>query len=140
VRQLDGDRGADQLGVSGVAGVAGQQHQRGPEALAAGGDQVAGGLLHERVGGDHRVPQGLLDLDEARPDLRLDPGQASVRRGAAVGGAHYPRILSAVLAALTSTSGARPMATVSTPASPRARPRAGARPTSGSVSPAGSCR
>src|SRR6266540_1433166 len=91
VRQLDGDRGADQPRVARIAGVAGQQHQRGPKALAAGGDQVAGGLLHERVGGDHRVPQGLLDLDEARPDPRLDLGQAGVRRRVGVGGAHYPR-------------------------------------------------
>jgi hypothetical protein len=132
VGELEGHGRPDQAGLVRVAGVAGDQGQGRAQPLAAGGDQVAGRLLDERVGGGHRLGQRLLDPAQPGLDVRLDPGEVG---GLGLGRAHaYPRILSADLAAAISASGARPMATVSTPASPRAIPRAGARPGAGSAS------
>src|SRR5699024_4638716 len=49
VGQLDPDGGVDHPLVPAVPDLAGQQGQQRPEALAAGGHQVPGGLGDERV-------------------------------------------------------------------------------------------
>ena len=139
--ELDGHRRPDQAGLVRVAGVAGDQDQGRAQPLAAGGDQVAGGLLDERVGGGHRLGQRRLDPAQPGLDVRLDPGETG--GGFGLGRAHaYPRILSADLAAEISASGARPMATVSRPARAEGEPQRGVRPgaASASASPTGSWR
>jgi len=75
VSQLDCGRCAGHLGLARVAEMGAEQHQGRPEALATGTDEVAGGLLDERVGGGDGVAQGRLDPLQTLADTRLDPSE-----------------------------------------------------------------
>jgi len=75
VHELEGHAGRDQPWIAGVAEVAGQERQHGPEPLAAGGQQVVRRDRQElRVGLLQDLPERLLDLVQPGSDLRLEGG------------------------------------------------------------------
>ena len=77
VGQLDDDGGGHDAGRGRVAELRGQQHEQRPEPLAAGVDQVPGGLGDERVVALDRLAQQLLDL---RPDPARIAASSAGRR------------------------------------------------------------
>ncbi len=91
VGELDHRRGEHHLLVVRVAEVSGQRHEQRPEPLAAGIDEMPGGLGDQRVGARDRVDQHRLDVPQDRRDaglqLRIGEAQAD-RRAEALGRYH----------------------------------------------------
>ncbi len=80
VGQLDGHRRVDDPGVPRVAELRGQQHQQGPEPLAARLDGVPGRLGEQLFAGVRRLQQRLLDPGQVAQDLRLQGGVREIYR------------------------------------------------------------
>ena len=80
VGELDDDGGRHDAGRGRVAELRRQQHEQRPEPLAAGVDQVPGGLGDERVVALHRVVQRR--LDRARPARSASSSAGSAVRAA----------------------------------------------------------
>jgi len=78
VGQLDRDRRLDDPRVLRVAEPRGQQHEHGPEALAAGRDGMPGRLGQQFVVGMRRRGQQLLDPAQVVEHLRLEGGVREV--------------------------------------------------------------
>jgi hypothetical protein len=85
VGELDRHRRRDDPLVAGVAELGGQQHERGAEPLAPGGDEVAGSLGQQVMPGLCGLPQAVLDQREAFDDIG---GQRGVRQLHGDYGAH----------------------------------------------------
>ena len=83
VSELDHHRGRHDTRRLGVAELRGQQDEQGAEALAAGVDEVPGGLRHEGVVTAHRSTQEVLHPihPSSEPDLEggIDHPQAHQR-------------------------------------------------------------
>ena len=62
-------------------GVGGAERERGPDALAAGADQVRGDLGEERIGSLYRLVQCGLDPCQIGGDRLQTDGDGWVRRG-----------------------------------------------------------
>ena len=75
------------LGTAAAGGVAGQHHQHGPQAFAAGGDDVVGNLVDQHHVRGQAAADQRIDGGHVRRGEGLDGGQA--QRGAeVVGDAH----------------------------------------------------
>jgi hypothetical protein len=125
VDELHDHAGVDQLRAAGVPEVTREGHHQRAEAFAAGGDQVAGGLVDERVARGHLGVQLVLDGRERAGDrqpVRLElvedrfgdreagaarlPGRAAGGEGTG-GGAHRASTPASV-ASRSSSSGWMP--------------------------------
>lgn len=102
VGEFDDDRGRDEPGRGRVAEVRGERDQHGPEALAAGLDEVLGRLVEQRVVAADRVEEQFLDGGQepsaAGRELRVHgkPERAGLLHGRPAGllseGVAHPRL------------------------------------------------